>query len=168
MGAFIGGIGQVAGIFGQIAGGFMQAQGQRQAAEAQARAMEAQAAAYNANAIIAEQNAASALRQGEASKSRQERIGKARLASSAVKYLKGGVVLAGSPLAVLGEEAINEALTAEDLLYESQIKATQHRNEAKMQRFYQQQSNMKAQNIREQADYRYGTSLLGSSLRIFS
>jgi hypothetical protein len=154
MGASLGAIGQVAGIFGQVAGGFMQAQGQ------------AQSAAFQANAMIAQQNAVAALEQGEAAKRRQERIGKARLASSAVKFLKGGVVLAGSPLAVLGDEAINEALAAEDFLFEGQIKANQERNQARLQGFFAQQAQQKAANIRSDADFRAGTTLLGSSLRM--
>ena len=100
-------------------------------------------------------------------KRRRARIGKARLASKAVGFLKGGVTLEGSPLAVLGEEAINEALEAEDLLFEGQIKASQQRNQAALQRFHGQQATAKASAFRSQADTRAGTSLLGSALRIF-
>lgn len=146
----------------------LQASGQREASEAQARSAEAQASAFRANAVIAQQNAAAALQAGEVAKSRQERIGKARLASKATRFLKAGVVLTGSPLAVLGEEALNEALQAADVSLEAQIKQNQFQNQAKLQTFFSDQATSKAGLIRDQADTRVGTSLLGSALKIFN
>ena len=154
-------------VFQQLAGGLLQAIGQRQASEASARAVQAQSMAFEANARIFEMNAAASLASAEVAKSRRERIGKARLASSAVKFLKGGVTLSGSPLAVLGEEAINEALAAEDLLFEGEIRATQQRNQASLQRFFAGQANQKASAISSDGFFRAGTTLLGSAIRAF-
>lgn len=162
-----GGFQGFAGIASQLVGSFMQSRSIQAQYDAQAAQVMAQSAAYDANARIAEQNAQAALAAGEAAKKRQERIGKARQADRAVSYLKSGVALVGSPLAVLGDSAVQEALEAEDLLYEKQIQANQEMNQAKMQRFYSDQAKTKAQSIRDTGSSRVGASLLGSALRTF-
>ena len=154
---------QFGGIATQIAGGVTRALGQQRAADAQARASEAQAAAFQANAAISQQNAAAASRAAEISKSRQERIGKARLASRSTQFLKGGVALSGSPLAVLGEEAVNEALAAEDAAFEQRTRAVQQQNQATLQRFFAGQALSKASGIREEGRFRSGSTLLGTT-----
>jgi len=154
-------------ILGQIIGGFMQAAGQGLSGQALQRSAEAQSASFAANARIAEMNAISALETGEAAKRRRQRIGKARLASSATKFLKGGVVLSGSPLAVLGDEAVNEALAAEDFLHEGKIKANQARNQASLQRFYSEQASQKASRISSDTSFRVGSTLLGTGIKAF-
>lgn len=151
----------------QVAGGLLQGIGQYQQVEARSAQADAQAAAFEANARIAEMNAAAAIQSGEAAKERRERVGKARLASKATGYLKSGVVLSGSPLAVLGDEALNEALAAEDELFEAKLKATQYRNQAQLQRFYSEGARNKASRIESQGGFRVGTTLLGSAIRTF-
>lgn len=149
------GMGGGLGMFTQLLGGISKAFGSYQQGQAQAASFESQAAAYQANARIAQMNATAALDAGQQSKERRERLGRAKLGSTATKYLKSGVTLVGSPLAVLGEEAAQEALAAEDELYEGKIKANQYENQAKMHQF-------NAARAQSQADY--ASSSAGSSL----
>ena len=165
--------GAVGGAGGGGGGGFMQglgalsgALGQFQQISAQSQAADAQAAAYSANARIAQMNAASALKAGEQSKERRERLAKANLAGVATSYLNSGVSLAGSPLAVLGDRAAEEALAAEDLLYDAKVQANQFNNEAKLQQFHASQASSKSSQIFSQGLTRTGMSLLGSLSKI--
>lgn len=131
-------------------------------ASSQAASVYASAAAFEANARIAQMNAASALEAGEASKDRRERIGRSNLAGKATSYLKAGISLAGSPLAVLGEEAAQEALAAQDILFDAQVKANQFENQAKLSQFNAAQARHKAASIEAAGSSRAGSSLLGS------
>jgi len=147
--------------FGSIFGGIAQAIGQQQQASAQAASIQAQAAGYQANARIAQMNAQAALDAGAENKERRERLSRANLASNAVQYLSSGVVLGGSPLAVLGEQAAQEALAAEDELYDQEIRANQFQNEATLQNFYAAQAEAKADAVSSSGG---GFGAIGQSL----
>lgn len=121
-------------------------------AQSQAQAAQAQAQAYRVNAEIARANAARAIEAGEEAKSRRERIAKANLAETATKFLKGGVTFSGSPLAILGEQAANEQVEAEDLLYSKRIDAANYINESNLQDYYGKLSESKASSYEANAN----------------
>lgn len=159
--------GQGLQVLGQISSAVTTGLGQMRQADAQAAAAESRARAYEYNAAIAEQNVQLATSQAAESRRRQERISKARLASKSTGFLKSGVALSGSPLAVLGEEALQEALAAEDITYEGQLRAASAQNQANTQRFYADQTRQQSSYRQSESNFKLGTSLLGSATRIF-
>ena len=156
MGAIVGAAGGMGGLatFTKALGGIASAFGAFQQGNAQADAFE-----YNAQ--VADMNASAALQAGEENKRRRERIAKSNLATQSTKYLASGVVLSGSPLAVLGESAAEEALAAEDILHAAQVDATNFRNKAQIQRFYADGASSKATSNLFGGIASVGTSLLG-------
>jgi len=159
------GIGGGLGFFGQLLGGISKFMGQMNQASAQSAGFEAQAAAHEANARISQINAQAALDAGQESKERRERLARAKLGSSATKFLKSGVVLEGSPLAVLGEEAAQEALAAADELHEGRVKATQFQNQATLSRYNAQLARFRGESLESAAQAKAGASLLGGLFR---
>lgn len=136
--ALIGSIGaSVIGGAASVAGGIMNYNQQNQQADAQEKAFEAeQQNAQN----IAEYNAKLAERQAQeteaeaAEREKRARIeGERRLATQRAFYGKSGAALStGSPLAVLGETAVNNEMTALEVRREGVIAANDLRSQGQM------------------------------------
>ena len=156
------------GVFSQLLGWAAKFAGQYQATQSRSNAINEQARAYEFNAAIAQQNSQLAIQSAASDRRRQERISKLRLSSKAGQFLKSGVTLSGSPLAVLGDEAIQEALAAEDITHAGSIRAAQHQNTGALQSFYAQQARNQSDNVDSQGLQKAGFSLLGTTLKAFN
>jgi|TARA_R100001086_G_scaffold190484_1_gene107956 ATPase subunit of ABC transporter with duplicated ATPase domains len=139
-----------------VAGSFMQA-GQAQAAA------QAQANAANYNAAVAQQNANAALQAAYADKQQQDRENRASLERVRSKYLASGVELEGTPLMVLEEETVQNALESDKILHKGKVQRANFLNQANAQ-IYQGQVAVAAANNKAQGTILGGTLGAASGL----
>ena len=90
----------------------------------------AQAAAYNYNAAVARNNAIAAQQAAEANAKQQQRLNDARLGKLTAGILHQGVLLEGTPLLMIQDEAAQNELEKQKILYRGQIQANQYNNQA--------------------------------------
>ena len=133
-----------------IALGNQQAAMMQQAAEGQARAME-----YNAS--LARVNAQRLQAATDVDAAQQKRLNLARLGAMRANILKSGVVLSGTPLLLLGEEAEQGELERLRILSEGGAKAADALNEAQFADYNaaitRQTGDIKADMARQQGQY---------------
>jgi hypothetical protein len=87
------------------------------------------------DAAIANANAASELSRAEQEKKREERRNRASEAALRVKLLQGGILLEGSPLLVTEQEVAENALKAEDIKHQGEVRAARFRQQAAKSQF---------------------------------
>ena len=109
--------------------------GQYQSMQNQADAMDSQAAAYNYNAQIADQNAQAARDAAAADAAKTERQRQLAMGSTSVQFLNSGVLLSGSPLAILGETSRNYELDKAEQIRRGEISAINYQNSAALERW---------------------------------
>lgn len=123
---------------GQAANAFSGYMDQSNAGEAAARAAE-----YNAQ--IAQNNAAIAMQTADANRKQQERANMAQHGKLTTQILKQGVEMQGTPILLLGEDAAQGSLAAQNITYQGQLQANQFMNQAAQYRFQADQSRSAAQ-----------------------
>ncbi len=103
--------------------GVIGAMGAIQAANAQATAAEYNARIQERNAVIADQNRKQALDTAEIAASDKRRENRRVLASMRAAYGTSGLEMAGSPLDVLEDTALEQELDTQRIMYEGRLRA---------------------------------------------
>ncbi len=111
----------VGSIFNAFSGG----QAASNAGEAQANAMNYNAAVANNNAIAAQQAAA-------ANAAQQQRINASKQAKLEAGILHSGVLMEGTPLMLVEEEASQNELETQKILHEGDTRANNYRNQSNL------------------------------------
>lgn len=125
-GSFMAGLGQAANAFS----GFM--------SQSQAGEQAAQAAEYNAQ--VAQINAQNALNAAAADRAQQDRVNRGKEGKLTTQILKQGVELQGTPILLLGEEAMQGSLESQKITYKGQLQANTYLNQAAMYRYQADQA----------------------------
>ncbi len=152
------------GIIGAIASvvsGVVGAMGAMQAAEANAQAAEYNAKIAERNAIIADQNRKAAMQQADIDADDHRRETRRILASIRTAYGASGIEMAGSPLDVLEDTALERELDTQRIQFEGKVRSREGaiamlglQEEATL-------SKMRAQNERTAGRYAAFGSVIG-------
>lgn len=92
-----------------------------------------QAAQYNA--AVARNNAIAAQRAAEANAKQQETINRAHTSQLQANLIKSGVLMEGTPLMLISQDAAQGELSKEKILHQGQVQAMNYMNEANMQSY---------------------------------
>lgn len=157
----------IGGVIGNVFSGIMQSQLQLASSQSAASSLQATAAFQDAQARLFDFQAQDALQRAAADKRKSDRAAKARLGKTAIKFLKGGISLSGSPLAILGQEAGEFELEGQEILTEGQRTAITARNQSALRRFQAAQTRNRAQSALDIGELRAGTTLLGTAIKAF-
>lgn len=114
---------EILGALASLASGVVSAMGAMQSAEAQARANEYNAKVQDRNAIIADQNRQHAIQTADVAAQDKRRENRRVLASVRAAYGTSGLEMAGSPLDVLEDTALEQELSASRVKYEGTVRA---------------------------------------------
>lgn len=88
---------------------------------------------------------------------------KKKLSSDSVKYMKSGVELAGSPLEVLGDSALEMEFEAQLMTHEGVLKAYETNVQASMQEYEGQMAAWRGKQQKNAAFMKAGISALGAA-----
>jgi hypothetical protein len=99
---------------------------------AASNAGDSQAAANNYNAAVARNNAIAAEQAAAANASQQERINMARQGKLQAGLLKSGVLMEGTPLMLVEDEAAQGELEKQKILHQGKTQAANYRSQATM------------------------------------
>lgn len=114
---------EILGALASLASGVVSAMGAMQQAEAQARSAEYNAKVQDRNAIIADQNRQHAIQTADVAAQDKRRENRRVLASVRAAYGTSGLEMAGSPLDVLEDTALEQELSASRIKYEGTVRA---------------------------------------------
>lgn len=114
---------ELIGALASVASGVIGAVGAMQQAEAQARAAEYNAKIQERNALIADQNRKAAIETADVAASDQRRDSRRVMAQMRAAYGASGLELAGSPLDVLEDTALEQELGAQRIEFEGRLRA---------------------------------------------
>lgn len=113
---------EVIGALASVVSGVVGAMGAMQTAEANARAAEYNAAISERNAKIADQNRMATLQQADVEQEDHRRETRRMLASIRASYGASGIELAGSPLDVLEDTALERGLDTQRIQFEAKVR----------------------------------------------
>lgn len=149
------------GAIASVAAGVVGAMGAMQAAEANAQAAEYNAKVQERNAIIAEQNRVMAVRQADIDAEDHRRETRRVLASIRTAYGASGIELAGSPLDVLEDTALERELDTSRIAYEGKVRSREGAIQILGLKEEASLSKMRAENERTAGRYAAFGSILG-------
>lgn len=151
----------ILGAIASVAAGVVGYMGAKQAAEANAQAAEYNAKIAERNAIIADQNRVTAVRQSDIDAEDHRRETRRIMASIRTAYGASGIEIAGSPLDVLEDTALERELDTERIRFEGKVRS----REGAIQMLGLEEeatlSKMRAQNERTAGRYAAFGSLIG-------
>ncbi len=104
-------------------------------AGAASSAGESQAAAMNYNAAIARNNAIAAQQAAAANAKQQDRINLAREGKLEAGILHNGVLMEGTPLMLMEDQAAQGELDKQKIIYNGQVQANNYNNQAQLDEF---------------------------------
>lgn len=114
---------EVIGALASVVSGVVGAMGAMQQAEAQARAAEYNAKIQERNALIADQNRKQAIETADVAATDKRRDNRRVMAQMRAAYGASGIEMAGSPLDVLEDTALEQELDTQRIKYEGTLRA---------------------------------------------